>query len=102
MSDTYKSSGKMLAVKIEYGTYDFGRNVGKEYDDVLYEFIQRINGNYTTDGGKKPEFLYLFDSKRISKEDLASAIRNEMGYTIYLKEHIDTKENIEIVQEGEL
>lgn len=101
MSDTYKSSSKMLAVKIEYGTYDFGRNVGVRYDDRLYEFIQSMKGNYTTDGGKKPEFLYLFDSKAISKEELANAIRSEMRYPIYLKEHIDTKENIELLK-GEI
>ncbi len=98
MGDYYKSSGKMLAVKLEYGYYDFGRNDGKGYDDVLYEFIRDMGGNWTTDMGKQPEYLYLFDSKSLSKEELANAIRDEMGYAIYLKEHIDTKENVEIIK----
>lgn len=99
--DTFKDTGKYLAVKIEYSDYEIR---GKTYDERLYEFIQDMGGNYTTDRGSKPEYLYLFDSKRtgLSKEELALAIRDEMGYHIYLKEHIDKDEPVEKISREEI
>lgn len=98
--DTFADTGKYLAVKIEYGTYDRG----DYYDQRLYEFIRDMGGNYTTDRGSKPEYLYLFDSQRtgLSKEELALAIRDEMGYPIYLKANIDKDEPVEKVSREEI
>lgn len=89
----YDNTGKMLAVEIEYGIYDSGRNCDRAYDDVLYEFIQNIGGNYTTDLGMRPKYLYLFDGM-ISKEELALAVMRDMSYPIYLKENINTDEDV--------
>ena len=85
----YKDTGKMLCIKLEYGTYSNGEG----YDDRVYSRIQDYGGNYTTDRGNKPKYLYFADNKRtgVSKEDTARLIA-EMGYELYLKSEIDKDE----------
>jgi len=99
--DTFGITGKYLAVKIEYGDYE---TRGLSYDERLYQFIQEMGGNYTTDNGSKPKYLYLFDSEKtgLKKEELALALRDEMGYDIYLKANIDKEESVEKINRKDL
>jgi hypothetical protein len=85
----YKDTGKLLVIKLEYGTYPDGEG----YDERVYRTIQDYGGNYTTDRGDKPKYLYFADSKKtgVTKEEMAKVI-NGMGYSLYLKSDVDSDE----------